>query len=656
MKPTDYVFSKISITSLLTALAIMAIAGPASAGTAAKNASPAEIDRQVNAMLGKLSLQQKIELIGGVDGMFTHAMPSIGLPRLKMSDGPAGVRTWGPDTAYAAGIGLAASWDTALARLVGVALGRDARARGVNFLLGPGVDIYREPMNGRNFEYFGEDPYLASRIAVNYIEGVQSQDVVATIKHYAMNNSEYDRHNENSIVSQRAMREIYLPTYEAAVKQAHVGAVMDSYNLINGEHATQNKLLDTDILKKEWGFQGILMSDWGATYDGVAAANAGLDLEMPSAKFMNQETLLPAIRAGKVSEATIDDKIRRVLRIAVRFGFLNHNQTDLGIPLYDQVSRNTALRSAEESVVLLKNEGHLLPLDPNRIHSIALIGPDAYPAQASAGGSAHVTPFNAVSFLAGLSDALGTRVKVYWSQGVKDLPSIFGQGPGAGSSFDTDREGTHPGLRQEIFAGGSFAGQPVAVRTVMRLNSLSGSQWAPPTQHRAAYRYTGYYIPKVAGLQRFVAASIGPDTYKLYVNQKLALEETRHEGQSPQWVDIDLPAGKPAAVQFDYLPVTSQIRAGLGVVPVAGMLEPDVRKIASMAEIAIVSVGFSPRTESEGHDRTWRLPPGQDELIQAVLAANPRTVVVLTSGGSVDTVTSRGDKAGIYISYPLQAC
>jgi beta-glucosidase len=623
-----------SVVAILISAMALAVFAPAARS---QEPNSEQIDRQVNALLSKLSLQQKIKLIGGVDGMFTYAMPSIGLPRLKMSDGPMGVRTWGPDTAYAAGIGLAASWDPALARLVGIALGRDARARGVNFLLGPGVDIYREPMNGRNFEYFGEDPYLASRIAVSYIEGVQSQDVVATVKHYAMNNSEYDRHNENSIVGPRAMREIYLPTYEAAAKQAHVGAVMDSYNLINGEHATQNKFLDTDVLKNEWGFQGILMSDWGATYNGIAAANAGLDLEMPSAEFMNEQTLLPAIRSGKVSQATLDDKVRRILRIAVRFGFLNHNQTDFSIPLYDQVSRDTALRSAEESAVLLKNRGNLLPLDLGRIHSIALIGPDAYPAQATAGGSAHVTPFNAVSFLAGLSDTLGTRVKVYWSRGVKALPTIFGEGAEGESSFDTDKQGTQPGLRQQIFEGGSFTGQPVAVNTVMRVNSLAGSQWAPPTNHKLAYRYTGYYIPKVSGPQRFIAASIGPDTYKLYINQKLVLEETRHEGQSPKWVDIDLPAGEAASVRFDYVPVTSRIRLGLGVVSAADMLEPDVKKIASMADVAVVSVGFSPETESEGHDRTWRLPPGQDDLIKAVLAANPRTVVVVTSGGSVDT-------------------
>ncbi|MDE3181450.1 MAG: glycoside hydrolase family 3 C-terminal domain-containing protein [Acidobacteriota bacterium] len=630
---------RISFCRLLEWMLAGALAMASLAGIGlAQQPSPAEIDSQVNAMLAKLTLQEKITLIGGVDGMFTNAMPQIGLPRLKMSDGPVGVRTWGPDTAYAAGIGLAASWDTALARQVGESLGHDARARGVNFLLGPGVDIYRLPLNGRNFEYFGEDPWLASRIAVNYIKGVQSQHVVATIKHYALNNAEYDRHNENSIVGARALHEIYLPTFEAAVKEAHVGAVMDSYNLIDGAHATQNGVLNNEILKKDWGFRGIVMSDWDATYNGVAAANNGLDLEMPSPRFMNERTLLPAIQSGQVTEATIDDKVRRILRVALEFGFINHNQQDLNIPLYNEQSREAALKSAEEGMVLLKNKGGILPLDLSKIHSVAIIGPDAYPAEASAGGSAHVTPFAAISFLQGVSDALGAHVHVYWSSGVKDLPSIF-MGPGgfSGSSFSTDEQGTHPGLKQEEFEGSSFTGQPTSVRTVMRINSYSGNEFAPPSRTRRAIRWSGYYTPKVAGPQTFIAASVGGDAYKLYVNDKLALERKAGEGQAPQAVDIDLPTGKPASVRFDYLPVTGRIRAGLGVIPESEMLEPDVKKIASMADVVILSVGFNPRAESEGHDRTYSLPLGQNQLIKTVLAANPHTIVVITSGGSVET-------------------
>ena len=600
----------------------------------AQQLSQAEIDRRADALLAKLTLEQKIKLIGGVDGMFTYAMPQIGLPRLKMSDGPVGVRVWGPSIAYAGGIGLAASWDPALARKVGVGLGQDARARGVHILLGPGVDIYRSPMNGRNFEYFGEDPYLGGQIAVGYIEGVQSQRVVATIKHYDANNSEYDRHGTNSIIDQRTLREIYLPIYEAAVKQAHVGAFMDSYNLINGEHATQNKFLNVDVLRKDWGFRGIMMSDWGATYDGIAAANAGLDLEMPSARYMNAKTLLPAIKAGKVSEATINEKVRRILRVAVRFGWLDHDQQDLSLPLYNPDSVATALQSAKESMVLLKNEGHLLPLDLSKVHTIALIGPDAFPANASAGGSGHVTAIAPVSFLEGLTHSL-PHTKILWNSGVKDLADLLSSRRAA-NNFTTDAQGAHPGLTQEEFDSGTISGRPDRVHVVRGVQIWGGIQYAPPSSKKLAVRWSGYYTAKTSGPQEFIVGSIARDTYQLYVNGKKVLEGLPGRGE-PQSVEINLAAGQAVPVRLDYQPERSVIRIGFNALPAADMLDSNAKKVAAMADVVVLAVGFNSQTEGEGHDRTYALPPGQEALIKAITAANPHTVVVLTSGGSVAT-------------------
>ena len=253
------------------------------------------VEQRVEALLKQLTLEEKIDLLGGVDDFFVRAVPRLNLPRLKMADGPVGVRNFGRATAMAAGVGLAAAWNPQLAERVGTEIGRDARAKGVHFLLGPGVNIYRSPTNGRNFEYFGEDPFLAARVAVGYIKGVQSQGVSATVKHFAANNSEFDRHDTNSIVDERTLREIYLPAFEAAVREARVGAIMSSYNLVNGEHASQNRHLLTDIARGDWGFQGVMMSDWFATYDGVAAVNGGQDLEMPGPAYMNRRTLMPAI-------------------------------------------------------------------------------------------------------------------------------------------------------------------------------------------------------------------------------------------------------------------------------------------------------------------------------------------------------------------------
>jgi beta-glucosidase len=235
---------------VLLLLCLNVLSGPAQTSNPAKSSSGAEVERRVESLLSQMTLEEKIDMLGGVDDFFIRGIPRLGLPRLKMADGPIGVRNYGPATAMAGGIALAATWNPTLAERVGTELGRDARAKGVHFLLGPGVNIYRAPMNGRNFEYFGEDPLLASRIAVGYIKGVQSQGVSATIKHFMGNNSEFDRHNTDAIIDERTMREIYLPVFEAAVKEAQVGAIMDSYNLTNGTHLSQNGYLNTDVARR----------------------------------------------------------------------------------------------------------------------------------------------------------------------------------------------------------------------------------------------------------------------------------------------------------------------------------------------------------------------------------------------------------------------
>ncbi len=402
------------------------VAGPCA--SAQTQLDPA-VEARIDTLLAKLTLDQKLELIGGYKAFYTHAESSVGLPALRMADGPAGIRDPGPSTAYPTGIALAATFDTDLAFAEGSALGRDSRARGVSFLLGPGVNIYRAPMNGRNFEYFGEDPFLASRMAVNYINGVQKQGVSATVKHFALNNEEYDRHNIDSIVDERTLREIYLPAFEAAVKEAHAGAIMDSYNLVNGTHATQSKMLNIDIARKEWGFTGIIMSDWDATYDGVAAANSGLDLEMPSAKFMNPTALGAALADGRLTAASIDEKVRRLFRVAIQMGWLDHPLPQLTTKGFtrpeDPASRAVARTAALESITLLKNKGGLLPLNPSKLCTVAVIGPNGDTPVVSGGGSGLVVPIGAQSIVQALSAALppsadcpAVKSRVLFSRGI----------------------------------------------------------------------------------------------------------------------------------------------------------------------------------------------------------------------------------------------
>ncbi len=588
------------------------------------------IEAKVTAMLGKMTLEQKLAYIGGVDDMFVRAEPEIGLPRLKMSDGPVGVRTWGPTTSYAAGIGLAAAWDPELAGKLGEALGNDARARGVHFLLGPGVNIYRAPMNGRNMEYFGEDPYLAARTAVGYIDGLQGTGVVATVKHYAANNSEYDRHNIDTIVDERTLREIYLPAFEAAVKEAHSGAVMDSYNLLNGEHLTQSRRMNTDILRTEWGFNGILMSDWDSTYDGVAAANSGLDLEMPNPKFMTLAVLGDAIKSGQVSVATIDEKVRRILRTAIRFGFLDRSQLEISKSLYSKSGNEVALESARESLVLLKNERNLLPLKKGAVRTIAVIGPDAYSAVPSAGGSSNTTAFAPVSFLEGIGDAVGSNAQVLYAAGLPTPQSIF---------KETKFDGTNGqnGLKVEVFDNPEMKGKPISSSSVDKMDGWRAEMWTPHATVRRGIRSTGSYTPEKSGRYLFLTAAASEDTYTLLVDGKQLIAQPSREGQAPQFATLTLTAGKPISIELQYQPDAETARMGFGIRAEEDLISPETRKIAASADAVVLAVGFDPSTESEGYDRSFTLPWGQDALILAVAAANPKTVVNVTAGGAVDT-------------------
>jgi beta-glucosidase len=597
--------------------------------------SPA-IEQRVDAMVAKLTLQQKLELIGGLDNMFIRAEPSAGFPLLKMSDGPEGVRTWGPDTAYAGGIALAAAWDPTLANKMGESIGEDARARGVNFLLGPGINIYRAPMCGRNFEYFGEDPYLSGQTAAAYIRGVQSEGVIATVKHFAANNQEYDRHNVSSDMDERTLREIYLPAFEAAVREGHVGAVMNSYNLLNGVHATQNTHLNLDILKGDWKFDGILMSDWDATYSAIGAANGGLDLEMPSGKFMNPQNLLAAVKSGQVSEATIDEKLRRIFRTAIRFGFLDRDQIDPSVPSFSQQGRTVALEEALESITLLKNEGPLLPLDPGAIHTIAVIGPDAWPAEPGGGGSSHVDAYAPISIMTGLSDALAGKVKVLYATGLPSATDLFQETEFYDPSGKTpDNPWTGSQVKIETFDNSNLSGTPTVSYT-RRIAMYRSEEWTPPVRQRHSIRATMKYVPAKTESYLFLIGAGGSDAYKLIVNGKTVLDQPQREGQAPRYVELPLTAGQPASIELDYWPDAAYPRIGVGVRGVEELVTAEAKKIASLADAAVVAVGFDPSTESEGFDRSYELPFGQDQLIQAVAQANPHTIVTITAGGNVD--------------------
>ena len=350
------------------------------------------------ALVAQMTLEEKCDYIGGSkDGFYIRPIERLGIPLIRMADGPQGVRNNTKSTLFACGVAAAASWNEDVVYEMGVALGQDSRARGVHILLGPGVNIYRSPLCGRNFEYMGEDPILAGNTAAQYIKGVQSQGVMATVKHFALNNQEFNRHHVSSDADERTMYEIYFPAFKAAV-DAGVASVMSSYNLVNNVHAAENKWLLTDVLRNEWSFQGFVMSDWTSTYSTLGCVRSGLDLEMPQGFCMNYETIKPLIETGVIREKDIDTKVENILSSMIAYGFLDRPQLDTTIKEDNPYSREVAYKLSCESAVLLKNSG-ALPL--RKGGKIALMGPraDIIPC---GGGSGSVDPLYSISLYEGM--------------------------------------------------------------------------------------------------------------------------------------------------------------------------------------------------------------------------------------------------------------
>ena len=422
------------------------------------------VEQRVQDLLGRMTLPEKVAMLSGANWMQTVPNERLGIPSIKMADGPLGIRTWGGPssqinsqiqvntTAFPAGVAMAATWDTDLVHSQGQVIAQELKALGRDMILGPTVNMNRTPLWGRNFEGHGEDPYLASRLAVAYIKGVQEQGVIATVKHFAANNQEFERHRVNAKIDERALHEIYFPAFKAAVQEAGVWSVMSAYNKLNGTYCAENSSLLKDVLQKQWGFKGFVVSDWGSTYSTAATVNAGMDLEMPggepminwlkkpetlaagnSGGWLVLEKVLPEITAGKISTATIDDNVGRILRVMFLSGLFDKPHEAEGA--VDTLRQRTLARTAStESIVLLKNSGDLLPLDPAKIHSIVVIGPNAAVARTGGGGSSRVSPKYSITPLQGIKERAGTSVQVSYALGV----SMEGEDPGK----DTPAVGT----------------------------------------------------------------------------------------------------------------------------------------------------------------------------------------------------------------------
>jgi beta-glucosidase len=589
-----------------------------------------KIEARVDNLLKQMTLAEKVTLLKGTDYMHTGGVPRLGIPSLKFSDGPMGTRCWGPSTAYPAGAMLASTWDSQLALEEGRAIGRDARSRGVHVVLGPGVNIYREAQNGRNFEYFGEDPFLASQIVTGYVSGVQSQGVAVSVKHYVANGQETDRGSVDTIVSRRALEEIYFPPFKAAIQQGNAWTVMAAYNKVNGDWCTANKFLLTDVLRGEWGYQGVVMSDWGACHDTEKDLNAGTDLEMDldGGHFYKMENIQPLLQAGKVTEATIDEHVRRILRMEIAMGFLDRDQTDASIPANDPQNAAVAMKVASEGIVLLKNEGGLLPLDRAKVKHIVVAGPNGQNAVVCGGGSGEVQPFEKFSVLQGIQQAAGTGVQVDY---IPDLSTYIFSHAVFDASADT---GNQPGMSAEYFTNPNLQGTPLVKRLDPQIDFGWGNDSPMPGiegQSAFSARWTGTITPKESGDYVFAMAS--DDGSRAFLDDKSIIDMWTPHALMRKEAQVHLDAGHTHHLRIEYFNRSEGAQMYFGWAK-PGLPEGEKDEIAK-ADAVIYAGGLNPQTEHEGSDRDWDMPPSQVAELKQLLELNPRVITTVNAGGNL---------------------
>ena len=588
--------------------------------------------------LRQLTLEQKVALLAGVDSWHTAGFESPPVPSIRMSDGPAGVRgtsRHGPASAsFPCGAALGATFDPALVAEVGRALAREAHTKGAHLLLAPTVNLHRTPVGGRNFECYSEDPLLTSELAVAYITGVQAPTdgaarVAACVKHLVANDTEHERMTISSEVDETVLRELYLPPFEAAVARAGVRAVMSAYNRLNGTYCSEHEWLLTTVLRDEWGFDGLVVSDWYGTHSAGTSLRAGLDVEMPGPPNHRGDKLLTAIEAGEADEADVDRAAARVLSLADWTGAASAaggEVTDV-----DDSTRDVIRRAAIAGTVLLRNEGAALPLAAPA--KVALIGPYATTGRPQGGGSAGVTPESRPGPLAALR-ARGFEVAHAPGPSIGKYPPTLVAAAGVALHARlTDRAGHAVELPVDRLA--YFWDQPPA-----GLDDVCFD-----------VEMTGTFTPDASGTWEFGLHAIGGCTLSLDDEPVVAVPSGERGGtfyglgSRDFRGSVELEAGRTYGLRVDYpidpelaeldIRVPRGLAAGARLVPTDDLVAA-AAGVAAAADVAVVIVGTDDQWETEGEDRTaLQLPGEQDALVAAVTAANPNTVVVLNAGSPV---------------------
>ncbi len=598
----------------------------------------ASLTARVNDAFSRLTEKDKLSLFTGTT-MTTQPIATLGLPGISFADAGQGVRggppsTCGPATAFPAGTNMASSWDEKLLQSIGRAIGNEAlnKGTGTQIELAPAVNIHRSPLCGRDSEYMSEDPYLNARLGVAYIDGMQSTGVGACVKHFACNNEEFDRGYVNVVVDERTLREIYLPAFEAAVKQAHVRSIMAAYNKVNGPYCTANWPLLTNILRDDWGFDGLVVSDWGAVHEVSGVINGGTDIEMPGPGDLTAENLQRALENGTIKQATIDRDAKDMLRAMIRSGLadpVRHVPDPSVVGNKDQL--NVAYRGAVEGMVLLKNNNNLLPINPNATQKIAILGPRAASWQIEGDGSPNVDPLQLINATDGITQRVaGTNTTLIFPAG-DDLAAA----PIRSSALTAD-DGVTSGLTAAYFNNMTLAGPPVATRVDPDVQFTFNSTNRPSNVQAEQFsaRWTGTITAPETGNYDFSVTV--DDGCRLFIDNKLVIDAWNEGSSRPVNGHIALVAGQKYPIKLEFFQDRADAVCDLNWhTPSSGgtafQYEVDAAK---QADIAIVVVGSE--HETEGADRTsMDLPDEQDLLIKKVVEANPHTLVVLNNGGPV---------------------
>jgi beta-glucosidase len=591
--------------------------------------------------LQELSLTEKCSLLAGASNWRTPPVPRVGIPAVKMTDGPNGARGEGtvgeatPGVLVPVGIVQGATWDPALIGQVGDLLGRETRRRTAHVLLAPAVNLHRTPVGGRTFEYYSEDPELTARLAVEYVRGVQAHEVAATVKHFVANDTEVDRHTVDVHLDERVLRELYLRPFEACVVEAGAWAVMSAYNQVAGEFCAANTELLRVILRDEWGFDGVVMSDWHGAHEPAPSANGGLSIEMPGPARVYGPHLEAAVRRGEVDEATVDGLVLDVLGLIERTRAVERSVDEPEQSVDDPSERELCRQVSVAGTVLARNVDGALPLEAASGLSVAVVGPNAADTRPQGGGSSALQPLPYASIL----DALRGRFPdLVHERGV----TMDRATPLAPLDHFVGPDG-QPGLLVQIHNGTEAADVPDHVgRTNGQLRYFGSLPEGVSTP--CVVTLSGAYVPQVSGPHEFGLITAGRPACRV---GDLELARARERlpqgdafygaGSAEQLGTIEADAGEPIPIEFELVTRGPFAAMRLGVLPPADerMFDRAV-EAAAAADAAIVVVGTNDEWETEGHDRdSIELPGRQDELVSAVAAVNPRTVVVVNAGAPV---------------------